>query len=183
MDSLKEKVRVRNAAQEDISFVAECVLAAVGMYDFGQRPEEFEKVLALCAMDDTLYSYRNAIIATLDSLPIGCLICYPGGGYAAARERTFAQIPVSADSDMETGPGEYYLDSLAVIPSYRGQGIGKFLLRAGIAKGKELGFKKVTLIVDKTHPKVKAYYSSLGFEDGKGLRFFGDDYIKMILNI
>lgn len=185
MDSVKYKVNLRNAEKEDSEFVAECVLAAMGMYDFTERSEEFGAVLALCSAYDTLYSYRNAIIATAGGVSIGCLVCYPGDGYASARKRTFSMIAFPDgglnSSDMETGPGEYYLDSLALVPAFRGQGIGKILLRAGIERGKASGFGRISLIVDKTHPRVREYYSSLGFESEKEIRFLGEDYIKMIL--
>lgn len=185
MDSLNAKVHLRNAEKEDAEFVAECVLAAVGVYDFQERPEYFGQVSALCAMEDTLYSYKNSIIASVEGSPIGCLVCYSGDTYASARERTFSRIS-SLDtgrehSDMETGPGEYYLDSLALIPSFRAHGLGKKLLKAGIERGKASEVNKISLIVDKTHPKLREYYSSLGFEDEKEMRFWGEDYIKMLL--
>lgn len=184
-----EKLRIRDAGAEDVPLVARCTAAAVGRYDFAGRPsEEQKRILAhleeICARKDTLYSYRNARMAVVGGVPVGCLISYKGDDYARMRAATFASSGTPAgmaDSDMETGPGEYYLDAMAVLPACRGCGIGKELMRDGIRKAALAGCGTVTLLVDKTHPRLKAYYATLGFRDGEEVRFFGDTYIRMIL--
>lgn len=66
--------------------------------------------------------------------------CYPGDIYRDLRRKTFTEFwPELAEEeatyDQETDPGEYYLDCVAVLPAYRRRGIGRALLKDGIAKG------------------------------------------------
>lgn len=62
----------------------------------------------------------------------------------------------------ETDPQEWYLDSLAVWPEYRHQGIGAALLNAGIAQACTAG-KPAGLLVDKTNLGARKMYESIGF--------------------
>ena len=68
---------------------------------------------------------------------------------------------------------------MAILPSFRGNSIGKVLLTDGIDRGLAQGYKKVTLIVSKDKPRLHDYYLSIGFKDVKELKAFGEDYIKM----
>lgn len=183
----KPEVLIRDAVADDVKFVSDCVLASVDLYDFVN--ESLEKYIALevCGMDDTLYSYRNARIATMEGKPVGCLVSYDGSIYEEARKKTF-QIFKDAgremtDTGMETQSGEYYLDSMAILPEYRGYGIGHVLMMDGIEKAKRLGHNKIGLIVEKSKPDLQAYYSLLGFKPVSEMNAFGDVYVKMILVI
>lgn len=174
-------IRFRDAGREDVVFVAWAVLQAVGIT---RHPEE--ALVDICSSDDTLYSWRNARMAVVDGTTVGCLISYPGESYAEARRRTFSRLKESLgidllDNPLETGPGEFYLDSLAVLPAFRGFGIGRMLLEDGIRKGRRLGYKRITLIVEKDHPALKEYYADLGFADESDIHIFGEDYLKMAL--
>ena len=71
--------------------------------------------------------------------------------------------------DDETGAGELYLDSLAILPDYRRQGIAKALLLATKERANQLGLPCVGLLVDKENPVGEALYSSVGF------RYVGDN--------
>ena len=63
----------------------------------------------------------------------------------------------------ETQAGELYLDSLAVVPEYRHQGIAKKLLKAVKERANRLGLPVVGLLVDKGNPAGEALYASAGF--------------------
>lgn len=176
---------IKNASIEDVPLVARCTMAAVGLYDFSylvpQNQELYHKLVEICSRTDTLYSYSNARIVLIGETSVGCLISYPGEGYAAARELTFSLSGFDASAtDYETGPGEYYLDSMAILPQFRGNGIGRVLLMDGINKAVALGYRRVALIVEKDHPHLHDYYASIGFKDECELDAFGDRYIKMV---
>ena len=186
-NSLKQ-ITIREATVDDVCFIADCVLASVDAYIFGgKRPEEYESIRVVCTLDDTLYSYRNALIADFHGEAVGCLVAYPGDNYEQARERTAETICSVkggidfGDSALETGPGEFYLDSMAVVPSFRGNGLGHLLLKAQIQRGRNLGYNRFSLIVAKSHSKLKEYYEQLGFRQEGELTFLGEEYFKCVI--
>ena len=179
-------IQIRDACAEDVPFVAGCVLAAVGLYDFETASVETKTAEAVCSMEDSLYSFRNARIATIDGTPVGGLVSYPGTIYESAREITFSFFEKDGHAmpptETEAYPDEYYLDSLAIVPAFRGCGIGKLLLQDGICIAGEKGFRKVSLIVETDHPKLADYYATLGFRPEREIEAFGERYTRMILS-
>lgn len=178
----------RSATFQDASFIAKVVLSAIGRYDFKENDAEIAVILqsteAICAMEDSLYSYRNAHIAEYNGEIIGGIVAYDGADYSTMREKTFRIIKERNgidldDSDMETEAGEFYVDSLAVVPSWRGNDFGKQMLIDIEQHARKKGASLLTLIVDVTHPKVKDYYTSLGFEVTEEMNAFGASFFKM----
>lgn len=187
MEDHSPNIIIRNATADDVPFVAGCVLASVDLYDFRSPSVETETAERVCSMDDTLYSFRNARLACVDGTPVGCLVSYDGAAYAAAREKTFRIFdeeghPMTG-TDMETGPGEWYFDSMSILPSFRGYGIGKVLMLDSIGIAKDSGASRIALIVEKSKPKLQEYYASLGFVPEREIQAFGDSYIRMTLTI
>ncbi len=118
-----------DATPLDSSLVGWTFLTAMGL-DSGRFPNLEEVVLR----EDTLYSWKNARIAVCDGRKAGCLIAYSGNDYVAMRDRTWSLLTDISREDLEkmepeAFPGEYYLDSLAVLPEFRGSGIGGALIR------------------------------------------------------
>lgn len=52
--------------------------------------------------------------------------------------------------------------SVAVLPEYRGMGVGTTLLRALISRGTEVGYRAISLSVDRRNPALRLY-ERLGF--------------------
>ena len=73
---------------------------------------------------------------------------------------------------------EFYIDSIAVLPSFRGNGYFKALMNEALNLSKENGFKKTSLIT-----KTPEIYTKFGFEKVKDLNFYGEIYTKMIKNL
>ena len=90
---------------------------------------------------------------------------------------------MDAESEMETGPGEYYLDSLAVVPSCRHHGIGKALLLDAIRKGERLGYDRIALVADSGMPHLVRLYESIGFVPADHRHAFGVDFQRMIYEV
>ena len=188
---LPDGLSIRPAVKEDAPLIAQCVLAAVGLIDMSLPPEkenckEFPVARRVCAEPDTLFSYNNAVIACIDGEDAGALVSYDGALYAKAREKTFRMFREELGNDnsgyaMETGPGEYYLDSIALRPEFRGHDMGLDILRDTILKARDKGFRRFTLIVDVDAPRKIAYYSRLGFKPGCTMETFGSTYLKMVL--
>lgn len=175
-----ENLVIRKARKDDAEYVAKTVLTALDM-----DMSDLEWVKASCADPQSMYSWNKSLIAEADGKPIGCIISYSGDNYKAMREYTWSRLWKDIDPDkikdtaIETYPGEYYLDSLAIEPEYRGKGIGKQLMIAAIEHGKQLGFNRFALIVAVEKPRLKDYYASLGFIEESDVDFFGHHYKRM----
>lgn len=177
-------IEIRPARREDAELVSQCVLASVNLYDFVNDSIEKDVALFVCGQDDTLYSWKNARIALVDGVPAGCLVSYGGDGYARMREITFKYFKDAGremtGTDMETGPGEYYLDSMAIRPEFRGLDIGHMLMQSAIDEALANGFSAISLIVETDKPKLQDYYAQLGFVPEEQINAFGDTYNRMI---
>ncbi|MBR1705347.1 MAG: GNAT family N-acetyltransferase [Bacteroidales bacterium] len=183
---------IRDARPEDASFLAKCIMAGMHFYDFeGAVPEDgdiYERLIECEKRTDTLYSYAHSRIAETDGTVVGSLLSYPGDIYRNLRHKAFTElwpelIEMEATSDQETDPGEYYLDSLAVLPAYRGRGIGRTLLKDGIDKGIALGYKQIALVADSDMPHLVSLYSSIGFIPADHRQTFGVDFQRMIYSV
>ena len=182
-------VQLRDATLDDAPFIARVVLAGIDMLDIDavlhdEQRAIYEHLVDICRMDDTLYSYCNTRIAEIDGNSVGALVAYDGARYARMREKTFGLVQQTSGMDlshnaMETGPGEYYLDSMAILPYYRGVGIGKMLMRDRMEFALKNGFQKVTLLVDKDKPRLQEYYQSEDFSFSKEMFVFGAWYNKL----
>ncbi|MBO6023956.1 MAG: GNAT family N-acetyltransferase [Bacteroidales bacterium] len=183
-------VQLRDATLDDAPFIARVVLAGIDMMDIDAvLPDEqraiYEHLIEICRMDDTLYSYLNTRIAEVDGNRVGALVAYDGARYASLRAKTFGLVQQTSDMDlsrnaMETVPGEFYLDSMAVLSGYRGLGIGKMLISDRMDYALRNSFKKVTLLVDKDKPRLQRYYESDGFAFDEEMFVFGAWYNKMV---
>jgi ribosomal protein S18 acetylase RimI-like enzyme len=217
---------IRDAQLSDAEFIARTVLSGVGYaaFDEDAQAQEIdisvatvpmsaavEAFKAICAREDTMYSYARTRIAIVDGVQAGALISYPGEDNAALRDFTWSLLDPEAasreaanptvvepvetsagtfsDVEPECEAGEYYLDSLAVHPDFRGrlfeyegtqEKLGHILLLDGIRRGQALGYTRTSLIVDVDRPRLKHYYSQLGFRPVRDILFFGHHYTRMV---
>lgn len=177
---LRMKVAIRNAQKNDVGIVAWTVLAALDI-----ETDDAERFVKSCSEDDSIYSWRNSIVAVVEDKPVGCLIAYEGIRYSELRKQSWLELwgylgrKYLNTIEAETKDGEFYLDSMAVLPEFRGRDIGKMLIEFAVNKGKRLGCEYATLLVDCNKPKLEAYYRSVGFESFGKMNYFGHEYKRM----
>lgn len=135
----------------------------------GYGLEDFSKMMTeLVSREDSQYSYKNTLVALDGHQVIGIAVSYDGSQLHELRRAfiTAARTYLGKDHtgmDDETQAGELYLDSLAVLPAYRRQGIAQRLLKATKQKADETGLPCVGLLVDKGNPAGESLYASVGF--------------------
>lgn len=179
------EVTLREANVDDRYFISRMFHAAMLMEDTPEdRIHEFGDLI--CSRHDVLYSSDNSTIAIVDDKPVGMVTAYDGRNYHDWRVKTFQLVRDHLGIEFpgmeeEAVPGEFYIDSLAVLPECRGMGIGTLLLECAIAKGRSLGLK-CTLAVDPDNPQARKLYESLGFMEDGTLFLFGHNYTKMSMN-
>lgn len=64
-----------------------------------------------------------------------------------------------------------YLERLAVLPGYRGQGMGKALVNQVFSKAGELGADYVNIGIIAGHAELKNWYKKIGFVEGETKKF------------
>lgn len=169
----KTDMIIRPATPEDAVFLGCCVCEGIG-FEIFEKENDFNTQVAsglalLAAREDTLYSYRHALVAVVNGEVAGALISYPGEYYHQMRNTTFRELPHFRELDLdampdEAGAGEYYLDTLAVLPQYRRRGVGTSLMQARIAWAKQnFPDLKISLLVDPDNLNGQRIYSRLGF--------------------
>lgn len=171
------KIKIENATPDLASHIASLIMEAMNAeccQNFA-GPEhtlaDFHRMMeSLVEMEDSQYSYRNTLVAyTSSGILAGICVAYDGGQLRQLRRRFYEAAEDAFGIDYrgmvdETEEGEFYIDSLAVSSNFRGKGIASELLKAAIARGRDLGIPAVGLLVDKGNPKAEALYTRLGFQ-------------------
>ena len=172
-------VSVRPATREDARVIAEAVAMAIGSESAVLYcGENYLDVLEEIALEKgTQYSYENSLIASVGGVPAGAICGYDGALLYQLREKSLSIIrkynPSIHVPDDETEAGEFYLDSVGVLPEFRGHGVGTALLQAMTAKAHADGHEHVALIVDQDNPAAERLYARLGFQRAGIRMFFG----------
>lgn len=165
---------IRPALPEDAPFVGLVVCMAL---NYDENHPLYDIFVRLAARTDAQYSYCNALVAEADGKAVGAIVGYDGARLHELRAPLQALIVEKTgrpiDIEDETAAGEFYLDSLAVLPQYRACGVGRELLLAMRAKAFASGFSRVGLLVDVDNPRAEALYSSLGFRRVNPTTFLG----------
>ena len=174
-----KKITVRRAAAADAPIIAAALAMALGEDAVEQYcGKDYLSVLEeLARMEQSQYSYRHALVAEADGVTAGAVVGYDGARLQELKEPTLqlirrrtGRMPALED---ETGPGEFYLDSVGVLPEFRGCGVGSRLLVALRDKALSEGHGRIGLLVDRENPSAERLYLSLGFRRIAARTFLG----------
>lgn len=171
------KYQIVEARPEDAPIIARGIATAlhIGESDAAISLDDDDQNLwleiftRLAGREDTQYSYKNTLKAIDNNGKIlGIIIGYDGALLHKLRVPFFETVLEIANKDMsgipdETSPDEWYLDSLAVWPENRGNGIGLSLLEAACERARSER-KPAGLLVDKNNPKARRLYEKAGFK-------------------
>ena len=169
------KIKIQEATEAQASDIAKLIMMAMTddcclhFCGEGHGLDDFRRMMtSLVERTDTQYSYRNTLVAMEGQKVTGIAVSYDGGRLHQLRQAFIqaARKYIGKDHsgmDDETQAGELYLDSLAVLPEYRRQGIAQRLLKATKEKADAMGLPCVGLLVDQGNPAGEALYASAGF--------------------
>ena len=173
-------ITIRPASASDATIIARAVAMAIGDEQTLKEycgDDYLATLTAIAAAENTQYSWRYALVAQVDGVVAGAIVGYDGAQLASLRCGTFTilqsrigRTPTIAD---ETEAGEFYLDSIGVLPELRGCGVGKALITALCDKAFSEGHNCVGLIVETNNPQAEKLYDSLGFRQVSTRLFFG----------
>ena len=186
MIEIKDAIKEQNAEIARLIMMAmtdECCQYFCGE---GYGLDDFYRMMShLVEREDSQYSYKNTLVALDGQQVVGVSVSYDGSRLHELRCAFIeaAKTYIGKDHtgmDDETQAGELYLDSLAVQPDYRRQGIARALLLATKERAGQYGLPHVGLLVDTDNPNGEALYSSVGFQY-VGEKRWGGHFMKHML--
>jgi ribosomal protein S18 acetylase RimI-like enzyme len=163
---------IRKATPNDADALATCLLLAMEdiVYRFigAKDPHAAKEFMRhFTGREANQYSYQNCWVAEAEREVVGAVNLYDGARLMELRMPVLELIRSSYhkhfEPEDETGPGEYYIDTLGVVTHRQGKGIGAQLLRRvkdeyTTKRGLVLG-----LLVDEDNPGAKSLYLKSGF--------------------
>ena len=168
-------IELREATKSQAAEIASLIMMAMSddccLYFCGDGYglEDFHKMMtSLVQREDSQYSYRNTLVAMDGGEVVGIAVSYDGGRLHELRQAFIASAKACIGKDHsgmddETQAGELYLDSVAVLPEYRRQGIARQLIKVTKERATAMGLPCVGLLVDRGNPSGEALYASMGF--------------------
>lgn len=139
-------------------------------------------IARIASCEETIYSYENTIVAEIDGKIVGAMCAYDGADYQRLKQPVVDALGDNSGfaNLKETEAGEFYLDSVGVLPEYRGRGIASLLFEAQCQRASSLGHKVAGLIVDEDKPMAEGLYIKLGFRYIDDKDFFGHKMKHMV---
>jgi ribosomal protein S18 acetylase RimI-like enzyme len=120
--------------------------------------------IARASRENTNFSYRNAIMVEHEAGTAGALIGYE----IKAPEPIPDDLPPLFRPLLELenlAPDSWYVTVLAVLPDFRGLGLGTRLLAAADALGREAGRRDMSVIVSDGNPGARRLYERTGYAE------------------
>lgn len=118
--------------------------------------------------DQNQYSYQHCWVAEAEGEIVAAINIYNGADLVRLREPVIQYIRAHFNAhfnpEHETQAGEYYIDTLAVLPQWQTQGIGTRLMEFVIEKYMGEQRQTLGLIVEEDNRDAKKLYLRLGFK-------------------
>lgn len=181
--------------QEDASMIADAIMEAVGpelvdhLADGNPRQIVHDIFETLARSSNSQYSYLNTRIALDESgAKAGVCVSYDGASLKTLRRAFFKEaterlgwtLTVEEWDNIpeECSEDEYYLDTLATKPEFRGKGIGMALIKDAHEKALKI-CKPLGLLVADHNEKARNLYEKMGFVSFGRKWFAGEEMTNM----
>lgn len=191
-------VFIRQAKIEDADEAAELICMAWGECAYvlagsTNRKAAQEIIKKFYKQPDNILSYQNIDVAEERNGIAGLVLSFPSDQFPHLRKLLVEKLPKFYKSNAmdyhgkvipmlktrEAGPGEYYIDSLAVYPQYRACGVGSRLLKAAALKSSKLGISRTSLIVKPENKEALKLYKKHGYSVRGKLKQAGTNFLSM----
>lgn len=186
---------IKKAEQADVSEIVELIRMAID--DMAMRYTGYEDAEAinralkdLVCQAQTRFSYNYIHVARYKNQIVGQITAYPADQLLelnVAFEGVFNQNAdnrserLKAVLEAKEGiDGEFYIDSLAIHPNFRGQGVGKLLIKEAEMLASSQGYDKISLLVDLNNSNAEALYEKLNFQVDRHMNVLGHQYKHMV---
>ena len=142
----------------------------------------YKVIYHILKRDGVIYSKDYFSVLEQDSIVKGAISLVPGNEIKEAEKKmvnTFLDIIKTIgltktfrmlarieflNSFPEIHNDDFFINSIAVIPEFQGQGIASELLKSAFTKARELGFTKISLYVETVNEHAINVYQKYGFK-------------------
>lgn len=166
----------RPAVVADSRFIAEMIdmssdgVALLEWTDAAREAGDLEALevgAGMYASEEGDYSYRNCCLAEVSGRRAGMLLSFP----VHARDPADAALPPPFDGTDVFAPYKYleapdtwYICGVAVLPDYRGRGIGTKLMQVAGQQARDHGYDRLSLVVFEENASALRIYQQLGYQ-------------------
>lgn len=180
---------IKKAQKNNISNISTLILDAIhNIANTLTGEDEKSKILdtldKYISMEINRLSYTNIWLYEIENQTVGLILAYNSNDVKKLDKPILEHLKsknIFLDSfDKECFENEFYIDTVSVNENFQGQGIAKELFVFIEKKAKELGFEKVSLLVDFQNPKALALYEKIGFQKNTILEVSNHQYHHMI---
>ena len=145
-----------------------------------EKAEQITSLTKLVEQDDVPMSYKNAHVYLKNGEVTGVVWSYPFTQFKLMQKKLYEYgekwgIPFPLIEE-EARLEDYYIDTIAVSPSARRQGIGQDLLHHIISDAKLQGYQYISLIVEQKKENAQRLYEKHGFENIESKELYGETY-------
>jgi ribosomal protein S18 acetylase RimI-like enzyme len=182
---------IRPARAEVAGFIARNILAAQrgpfprGWFDIALNRPEHECIAFIeriaTAQRQSWWHVSQFIIAELEGEPAAALCALPAAGTRAAARSAIEEVAPERGLDaselsaiwrrgayaancwVQGGDGDWLLEHVAALPSYRGRGLVQALIDRALAAGKAAGFKRASISFLIGNEAAERCYAKAGF--------------------
>ena len=179
-------MQIRQATALDAPNIAPLIYDAIGDIA-NQLTNEKTVELAIAGIQTLIkqtnnrHTYLNTYVAEENGQLLGVIVLYDGATgkqLDAQHARTYNII-----IDPEAHNDEYYIDTVCVHHSVRGQGIGTKLLQFAETQGRKQGFTKLSLNVELEKLSARKLYEKMGFVVTEPWTIIGEPFHHMVKEI
>ena len=117
------------------------------------------------AREDTVFSYKNCVVAEHKGEVIGMLVAFPVEKSEADPGEPEGEDPILAPYGELERPGSDYVCGMAILPEHRGRGLGARMLRLAREEARRRGLAEMSLIVFEQNAGAKRLYERHGFRE------------------
>ena len=180
---------IKQAQKNNVTNISTLILNAIHhiantLTGENEKSKILETLDKYISMEINRLSYKNIWVYEKENQTVGLILAYNSNDVkkldAPILEHLKSKNIYLNSFDKECFENEFYIDTVSVSEKFQGAGIAKELFAFIEKKAKELGFDKVSLLVDFENPKALALYEKIGFKKNTILEVSNHSYHHMI---
>jgi ribosomal protein S18 acetylase RimI-like enzyme len=179
---------IRRSTRSDADAIVTCMLLAMeeivdGFIGKKDQASAVQFLQQFTRQENNQYSWQNCHVAEVNKMVVGAINVYDGAALHRLRQPVVDHIHTHYNTifspEDETAAGEWYIDSLGVLPTYRCLGIGTTLLQFLINEYVQKRGEALGLLVEKENTAAKRLYLKLGFQTVGDRTLFGKKMVHL----